>query len=80
MQSVARLLDAMGVLDAEEFLENYVTTVDRRIYVPFEIGEGNSSWGLWDQLVVCVHEHQHVEQLDRDGWLIFARVLRASAT
>ncbi|HRY90250.1 MAG TPA: hypothetical protein P5305_20395, partial [Rubrivivax sp.] len=29
-------------------------------------------WSLWGQLAVCVHEHQHVEQLDREGWFKFA--------
>ncbi|MCK7535239.1 MAG: hypothetical protein MZV63_31760, partial [Marinilabiliales bacterium] len=39
---------------------------------PFEPGCEDGGWSLWGQVAVCVHEHQHVEQLDRDGWLKFA--------
>jgi hypothetical protein len=72
MKLAAQALGLMGVLDAEAFLRDYTTTIGRRIYVPFEPGREDGGWSLWGQLAVCVHEHQHVEQLDRDGWLKFA--------
>ena len=72
MKAAAYALGLMGVLDAEAFLRDYTTTIGRRIYVPFEPGRDADGWSLWGQLAVCVHEHQHVEQLDRDGWLKFA--------
>ena len=64
MVAVGFALERMGVLSAEEFLKRYATTLGRRIYVPFAIGEGADLWG---QMALCAHEHQHVEQLDREG-------------
>ena len=64
MVAVGFALERMGVLSAEEFLKRYATTIGRRIYVPFTVGEGSDLWG---QMALCVHEHQHVEQLDREG-------------
>jgi hypothetical protein len=51
MQLVARGLEALG----------------RRIYTPFEVGSPKGGWDLWHQIVICVHEHQHVVQHDREG-------------
>lgn len=72
MQLVAQALGLIGVLDPEAFLRDYTTTLGRRIYVPFEPGRATEGRSLWGQLAVCVHEHQHVEQLDREGWFKFA--------
>ncbi|HEU4408397.1 MAG TPA: hypothetical protein VFS43_24245 [Polyangiaceae bacterium] len=68
MALVAAFLDRLGVMDRARFLANYTTTIGRRIYLPFELGKGQD---LWHQMVIAVHEHQHVVQLDRDGWLAF---------
>jgi len=67
MQIVASVLDALGILDKERFLKSFTTTLGRKIYTPFDVGSANDSWDLWDQMVVCVHEHQHVVQHDREG-------------
>ena len=67
MQIVASVLDALGILDRERFLKSFTTTLGRKIYTPFEAGRANDAWDLWDQMVVCVHEHQHVVQHDREG-------------
>jgi hypothetical protein len=81
MLVAAQALRIMGILDAETFLRNYTTTIGRRIYVPFEPGRAANGWSLWDQIEVCVHEHQHVVQLDRDGWAKFcAKYLLSSAS
>jgi hypothetical protein len=64
MVVVAYALERMGILSAQAFLRQYATTIGRRIYLPFTPGEGVD---LWAQIVTCVHEHQHVEQLDREG-------------
>lgn len=55
------------VLPTPNFLDGYVTTIGRRIYVPFAVGDATSGWSLDGQAAVCAHEHQHVEQLERDG-------------
>jgi hypothetical protein len=72
MQLVAWFLQRLGVLDAASFLERFTTTIGRRIYAPFTPGTPTPRHSLWSQIVTCVHEHQHVEQQDRDGAIAFA--------
>lgn len=67
MQLVARALEALGIQSKDRFLKNFTTTIGRRIYTPFEVGSPKGGWDLWNQIVVCVHEHQHVVQHDREG-------------
>jgi hypothetical protein len=66
MRLIARLLDALRIVDRERFLSNFATTIGRRIYLPFQIGRGDEA-DLWHQIVLCAHEHQHVAQHDRQG-------------
>lgn len=54
-------------LPTPNFLERYATTIGKRIYLPFIPGEVSDRWSLVGQVAVCAHEHQHVEQLNRDG-------------
>jgi hypothetical protein len=63
MAMVAQLLEQMGILDAEDFLARYTTTLGRSIYTPWEVGEGRNLLG---QLMVGCHEHQHVHQFISD--------------
>ncbi len=72
MQAIASVLGAMGIVDAYQFLSNYATTLDHRIYIPFTIGEPLRGWTLWAQLTTAVHEHQHVAQVDEFGSFVFA--------
>lgn len=67
MQLVAHALDTLGVQRRDRFLRNFTTTLARRIYTPFDLGVPRGGWDLWSQVVVCVHEHQHVVQHDREG-------------
>jgi hypothetical protein len=67
MQLVAQALDALGIQSRDRFLRNFTTTLRRRIYTPFEVGSPRGGWDLWSQVVICVHEHQHVVQHDREG-------------
>ena len=63
MDWVSKFLALFPGQTEEDFLNNFVTTIGRKIYIPFELGEtGAEGWGLWSQIVVGVHEHQHVEQ------------------
>lgn len=71
MQVVSDFLGKMNISDPQDFMRKYTTTIGRRIYAPFEIGTPNDNWGLWDQMIVCVHEHQHIVQQDEDGALAF---------
>jgi hypothetical protein len=67
MQLVAQALDALGIQSRDRFLRNFTTTLGRRIYTPFDVGSPRGGWDLWSQVVICVHEHQHVVQHDREG-------------
>lgn len=67
MQLVARALNALGIQSKERFLKSFTTTIGRRIYTPFEVGSAKGGWDLWQQIVICVHEHHHVVQHDREG-------------
>lgn len=69
MQAVARLLEALGVVDREEFLKEYSTTVGYWIYVPFKVGSRPPE--LIQQVMVCAHEHQHVVVMEREAPAIY---------
>ena len=72
MALVGTTLGLLGVIDKDRFMKGFTTTINRAIYVPFEIGVDTPEHPLWSQLVICAHEHQHVEQVDREGWATFA--------
>jgi len=72
MQIVAQFLDRMQISDRDMFMSSYTTTIGNRIYVPFDIGVENDIWSLWDQIVVCAHEHHHIEQEQRVGMALFS--------
>lgn len=82
MQVAAELLNVLDIQDKEMFMKSFVTTLYKTIYIPFEVGvEGpDGRWSLWGQIRVCVHEHQHIVQGERDGWPEFvARYLGSSS-
>ena len=72
MRGVSTFLGAIGVVDAQQFLNSYATTLNHRIYVPFTVGVPEREWSLWAQLVTAAHEHQHVVQADEHGVALFA--------
>jgi len=66
MKSIGWFLDAINVLDKDDFLENFTTTIFTTIYRPFEIGNEDDGWDLWHQITICVHELVHVMQYKDD--------------
>jgi hypothetical protein len=71
MKLVAGFLDVTDILDDEAFMERFTTTLHNNIYIPFGIGVVQANRSLWSQIRTCVHEHQHIEQGNREGWLTF---------
>lgn len=71
MQLAAVMLDALDIQDREQFMRDFVTTLYRTIYIPFNLGVAGR-WDLWSQVRVCVHEHQHIVQGEREGWVVFS--------
>lgn len=67
MKMIGNFLSAMGILDKNQFLKNYTTTIGSVIYVPFQIGATSIQYPLFNQITTCVHEHQHVVQWRRGG-------------
>lgn len=64
MKIIGRTLSALGIMSYSSFMNDYVTTIGRTIYLPvnFKIGVASPNWNLWEQMCLCVHEHQHVLQ------------------
>lgn len=65
-------LELLGILNAREFREHFTTVIGRTIYVPFTVGVPIAGYSGWSQALVCVHEHQHVIQMERDGRVRFS--------
>lgn len=70
MKLVAKFLDVAGIQDDETFMTRFTTTLHNNIYIPFTLGDP-STRSLWSQIRLCVHEHQHIEQGQREGWIKF---------
>lgn len=64
MKFIALFLSLGKGMTKDDFLDRYVTTVGKGIYLPFEPGVPNpdGTWSLWAQMMTCVHEHCHVDQ------------------
>ncbi len=81
MELVSTVLDKLGIVDQQSFLVNYTTTIGKSIYVPFEPGVDLNGWDLWSQIIVCAHEHQHIEQEQEYGLATFdARYIASPST
>lgn len=81
MKVVSTLLGVLGIVNADDFLRNYATTLGNRIYLPFTPGVAENGWELWDQVVVGAHEHQHVVQANKLGLATYgARYLFSAST
>lgn len=77
MITVADSLNALHLVNKDTFLQDFTTTIRKTIYVPFELGVPSGRWSLWEQMVICVHEHQHVIQYTESG-IVFAAAYLAS--
>lgn len=79
MAILGNLLDALGILNREEFIGRFTTTILKSIYTPFTVGIPSGSWDLWHQVVIGVHEHIHVLQHTNEGLKYDAYYLADSA-
>jgi hypothetical protein len=70
MKLVAKCLDIANIQDDAVFMKRFTTTLIKTIYIPFELGTTDTR-SLWSQIRLCVHEHQHIEQGEREGWPTF---------
>lgn len=72
MKATAGFLDLIGILNKDDFLTSFTTTLQDNIYIPFDVGVENDHYGLWDQVVILVHELVHVTQYDKNkiGFLV----------
>ena len=65
MHAAGFALDAIGVTNKEKFMEDFAVTLANNVYVPFHVGDGKES-ELLGQVMVAVHESQHVLQWRRN--------------
>ncbi len=63
MEGISYFLDGIGIMDKEEFLNNFTTTIFDNIYVPFEIGNATEC-SLNTQISILIHELVHVRQFN----------------
>jgi hypothetical protein len=80
MELAGGVLELLKIQDKQTFMTRFTTTIGRTVYIPFEIGVENAYYDLWGQIRVCVHEHEHIVQGDRDGWIVFDGKYVASTT
>jgi hypothetical protein len=71
MKFIAFFLNLFGVQKKDDFLNNYTTTIGHTIYIPFTLGVEEGDWTFYQQLLVCIHEHQHIVQKNNDGAIKF---------
>lgn len=67
MKYVGKFLGLLGIVDEEQFLKRFATTVGTTIYLPFEPGVITPDWPLYAQFVVITHELEHVSQFHEEG-------------
>jgi hypothetical protein len=66
MRFLGDVLEQLGVMDQQSFLEDYATTIGRSVYLPFELGDPNSRALLYQAMTIC-HEAQHGHQHSTKG-------------
>ena len=77
MKAIGALLEKIGVLDADEFMSRFSTTLFKDVYLSFDPGvttmvnEGLASRRRRSQVGIITHEHQHVAQMNETGALKF---------
>lgn len=67
MRTLAVVLSLLNIVSKTSFLQRYASTIGRKIYTPFEVGVPIKGWSLLSQVVVCIHECQHIVQQERLG-------------
>ena len=65
-QTVAWLADLLGIANQDEWIDGRVITTGAIIYRPFVPGQHEDNWPLYHQLLVAVHEWEHVCQWRAD--------------
>jgi len=65
MKLAGWFLEKMGIQSKKTFLKRFTTTIGHKIYTPVKIGQGKAA-DRRNQFALCVHEHRHVLQFDKD--------------
>lgn len=71
MQLIAAALDTLGIVDRDEFLQRYATTVGHHVYLPFELGNAEER-PLLSQARTISHEAQHAHRYFTKGKSVWA--------
>lgn len=69
MEAAATLLATVQIQKSRDaFLDDYVTTIGRTVFVPFDVGV-DGRWSCWEQIEILAHECEHIHQQDTTGAL-----------
>jgi hypothetical protein len=71
MKFIAWFLNLFGIMNKEMFMNNYTTTIGKKIYHSFEIGEGSED-ELWGQIKTLIHEVIHTHQFEKEGFFTYS--------
>ncbi len=72
MRACGSALSLARIQSRDQFMQHYTTVIHRRIYLPYALDEPAPDYVLWRRVATGVHEHQHVAQAVRDGFIRFA--------
>lgn len=72
MRVCGSALAVARIQSRDQFMQHYTTVIHRRIYLPYALDAPAPEHILWRRLATGVHEHQHVAQAARDGFVRFA--------
>ncbi len=65
MKFVSIILNKFGAMSRKNFMDDFTTTLGKNIYTNFKVGDSDTM-DLRKQISICVHEHQHVVQFNKD--------------
>jgi len=75
MKTIGGALDLMGIINHDDFMKRFTTTIGHTIYAPFKFGDSDSRLERWNHVGVLVHELAHVYQYDHSPVLFPGRYL-----
>jgi hypothetical protein len=67
MHVLALILSILRIVDKKKFLTRFATVLGKTVYIPAELGTPADGWSLLSQVVICIHECQHIVQRQRLG-------------
>ncbi len=82
MKMIGTFLDGIGILDKEDFLNNFTTTIGSYVYINYTPGDTSTGHSLAGQIETALHEAVHVCDFDDDpvGFMVRYLVDKSART